>query len=168
MRWLRTLGLTCLGVLGASSVCIAEAGVLKADLSVLFSCPYRKMIDFEGAVESFLRGLNFDAVNQARVRRQNGVYLEDVLIIGLDKKRRFIKFFALRYDEGRLSVTFNTPPPTKREANIEASILNFMSESLGCEQRQISRKENEVDATGLHEAEVKRIEGILHQANRSL
>jgi len=61
---------------------------LTNDLGFIFVCKQDIQSILEDAIERFLRQQRFKVLNPARIQRQDGVLIFDILIIGLDETRR--------------------------------------------------------------------------------
>jgi hypothetical protein len=137
--------------------------ILHADLAFHFVCDDKARTTLERNIEGFLRSKGFQVLNQARTQQEHGVFLFDLHIIGLDGQRRVADFLALPDSAGRYAVTLNTPPPTQRSGQLEESLLEFVSDKLGCQVRQVNRQTNGAEAKDFHDREIRRIEGLFRQ-----
>ena len=136
--------------------------VLSSDLTLQFDCSHRQRDDLEFATEEFLTKHKFKVLNQGRTTRQHGTTPFYIRILGLDNQERIVSLVALQ-GEARLALTLNTPPPTQRASALEQAIEHFVTHSLGCEIRQVSRGENPAGAKVLHSNEVARIRELFRQ-----
>jgi hypothetical protein len=144
---------------------IADSNVLRPDLAFHFVCKDKDRSALENEIGNFLREQGFKVLNQGRIQREHGVFLTDLRIVGLDDKRRTIRFEAL-HAEGRYSAALNTPPPTERAPELEGTLTDFASKGLGCELRQVNRGTNAADAAKLHGYKIRQLENLFHQAER--
>jgi hypothetical protein len=125
---------------------------LSADLSFHFECKEGLRSDVEKQIEFFLRGHGFKVLNQADIQRQHNVHIFDTRsVLGADR----------RYSFGLYS-----QPPTNHSVSLEQDILNFVSENLKCEIRQIARKENGEEKKEFYESELRRVQSLFEQADR--
>jgi hypothetical protein len=145
---------------------LADSHVLRPDLTFLIACKARDRATLEWQIDEFLRQQGFKVLNQGRIQREHGYFLTGLKIIGLDDKRRVITVIHVPPAGGTYSVGLNTPPPTKRDPQLEDALLGFASNTLGCNVRQIDRGENATDAAGLHNEKIRRIERLFRQAEQ--
>jgi len=137
-----------------------------SDLAVVFTCNHNIQSMLENAIEKFLRERGFDVLNQARIQRERGVFIFDVLIFALDQQRRIIKFHALPPAKGRYGASLMSPPPTQRSADLEDAVLKLVSEQLGCEVRNVARGENQTGAEEAYDNHYRFIEELFQKAER--
>jgi hypothetical protein len=137
-----------------------------SDLAFVFVCEEKAQSVLEDGIEKFLRREGFKVLNQARIQREQGVFIFDILIMGLDEKRRIFKFNALPPAKGRYAASLMTPPPTQRSTGLEEAILKLVSEHLGCAVRQVARGENQAATEGAYNNHYRIIEDLFHQAER--
>jgi hypothetical protein len=62
--------------------------LLTSDLGFIFVCKEDVQSVLEDGIERFLRQRGFKVLNQARIMREQGVFIFDILIMGLDERRR--------------------------------------------------------------------------------
>ncbi len=139
--------------------------LVTSDLGFVFVCKPNMQSVLEDGIERFLRQQGFKVVNQARLMREQGVSIFDILIMGVDDKRRIFKFSALPRTDGRYAVSLMSPPPTQRSTDLEEAVLKLVSEQLGCEVRQVARGENRASAED-YDKHYKIIEDLFQQAER--
>jgi len=139
--------------------------LLTNDLGFIFVCKQNMQSVLEDGIERFLRQQGFKVLNQARIMREQGVFTFDILIMGVDDKRRIFKFNALPPAKGRYAASLMTPPPTRRSTDLEEAVLKLVSEQLGCEVRQVARGENQASAED-YDKHYKIIEDLFQQAER--
>jgi hypothetical protein len=151
-------------ITGPSGAYGQRGGVLYPDLAFHIVCKETARTALEKNIEGFLKSEGFKVLNQARIQREHGVFLDDLHIIGLDDKRRIIDFLEFSSADRRYAVRLNSPPPTHRSPHVEEALLTFASGKLGCQVRQVTRETNGADASQLHDIEVMRIEGLFRQA----
>jgi hypothetical protein len=137
---------------------------LSSDLAFQFICKDDSRSALEHVFEGFLVHEGFKVLNQARIQREHGVFSLDVHLIALDDKRRTVDIISVPLVENRYAVRFRTPPPTKRASDIEDALLEFVSNKLGCELRQVTRGQNGADVGDLYENEVQGIENKFREA----
>jgi hypothetical protein len=147
-------------------VALADVRVLHADLSFHFVCKEKDRASLEEDIDRFLRQQGFKVLNKSRIQREHGFSLSVLEIIGLDDKRRTIRVHDVPSGEGRYSVGLNTPPPTKHASQLEDALLEFASNTLGCEVRQVTRGENAEDTADLYSNTVRRVENLFRQAEQ--
>jgi hypothetical protein len=149
--------------------CIVSADnlVLKPDITFHFIC-----LDYgdqksklENLIEEFIVGQKFSVLNLESLRREHGVYLEDINILGIDSSQRMIEFVSLPFDS-RYAVRLLSPPPTVHDLALEEALVGFASKTLGCEVRQLRRNENGPDVLEFHRSEVRRVESLFQQAEQ--
>jgi hypothetical protein len=147
--------------------------VLSSDLAALAVCKDRDPITLEDPFERFLRGQGFKVLNVARIQREHGHRpLLEVHMVGLDDKRRIVIFRMLPYPkeqiqrQDRYSVGFRTTPPTRHASEIEVALLDFFSNELRCEVRDVARSENGAEAADLYDQEVARVENMFREADK--
>jgi len=138
MRLLPFLWFT-VAVLWTSDARAQSPKLLSNDLGFIFVCKQSTPSVLEDGIERFLRREGFKVLNQARIMRQRGSFIFDILIIGLDEKRRILTFSALPRTKGEYAASLITPPPTQRSTDLEEAVLKLVSEQLGCEVRQVAR-----------------------------
>jgi hypothetical protein len=162
-----TIFLACgIVVFLANRPVLADDNVLSADLAFHFLCDGVPPLEVERKVERFLADEKFNVLNRAKIQREKGDSILNVDIVALDDKHRIITIFALPRTDKRYAVTLNTRPPTQRSSKLEDALINFASNNIKCEIRQISKNENEIGAQAFHDEEVARIERLLEQAER--
>lgn len=131
---------------------------LSADLAFIFSCANVNTNKVEQKVEEFLKENKFRVLNRGRIQREHGIFLLKTDIAGLDSMQRIISVVALPTAADTYSVGLNTVPPTQRSAELENTLLKFVTSALNCEVRQVERHENSSDKRFVHDRNVARIE----------
>jgi hypothetical protein len=139
---------------------------LSADLSFHFECKEGLRSDVEKQIEFFLRGHGFKVQNQADIQRQHNVHIFDTNMVALDGDRRMIEVRSVLGADRRYSFGLYSQPPTNHSVSLEQDILNFVSENLKCETRQIARKENGEEKKEFYESELRRVQSLFEQADR--
>ena len=139
--------------------------LLRNDLGFIFVCKQDVQSVLEDGIERFLKQRGFKVLNQARIMRERGVFIFDILIMGLDERRRIFKFSALPRTKGRYAASLITPPPTQRSTDLEEAVLKLVSEQLGCEVSQVARGENPA-STEDYDKHYKIIEDLFQKAER--
>ncbi|HEX4409083.1 MAG TPA: hypothetical protein VH206_09945 [Xanthobacteraceae bacterium] len=137
---------------------------MSADLAFNLACVNKPRSVTEPAVEDFMKSRGFDVLNQGRIQQDHGFHLLDTQIVGLDSNREIIEFDSFPGRDGLYTVALRSPPPTHRIPQLEQDILTFVSNSLGCEVRQITRSENGENAISFYNREVERIQRLFHEA----
>ena len=66
--------------------------LLTSDLGFIFVCKQDVQSVLEDGIERFLRQRGFKVLNQARIMREQGIFIFDILIMGLDERRRMFEF----------------------------------------------------------------------------
>jgi hypothetical protein len=145
-----------------------QVRTLRADLAFLFDCSGRADNSIEKSVEGFLQDRGFRVLDKGRLRREHGLS-SGVDIVSIDAQQRVMAVRQLPYrgSDGVsrvYSLGLNTTPQTVRATELEAATVAFVSDTLGCRVRQVSRGENGEDARDLHEDQVRLIEGWFRQA----
>ena len=140
--------------------------LLTNDLGFIFVCKQSTPSVLEDGIERFLRREGFKVLNQARIMWQRGSFIFDILIIGMDEKRRIFKFNALPPTKGEYAASLITPPPTQRSTDLEVAVLKLVSEQLGCEVRQVARGENHTDFEQAYNNHHTIIENLFEQAEK--
>jgi hypothetical protein len=97
----------------------ADNRVLNTDLAFHFVCKDKDRSSLEEAMETFLRNEHFRVLNKGRNQREHGVFLLDLDVVGIDDGQNIIEFDALPRTDGRYSAGLNTPPPTRRNPQLE-------------------------------------------------
>ena len=145
---------------------VAAVRSLSADLSLHFICSGQDRVSIEKRVVTFLIENGFKVLNLARLQQEHQVFFLKTNIKSLDAKHRMIDLLSPSPNPDRYVLTLNTPPPTRREVKIEDAILRFVSDTLKCDVRQVTRGENGSDRRDLHEDEVGRLESLFVEAER--
>jgi hypothetical protein len=174
MKWMMSFICAIVGVTALGSNLRAQGvRVLSSDLAATAVCKDRDPITLEDPFEQFLRGHGFKVLNVARVQRDHGLRpLLEVQMVGLDDKRRMVNFRMLPYPkdqiqrQGRYSVGYRTPPPTRHASEFEDALLNFFSNELRCEVRNVARSENGAEAAEFYDQEVARVENLFREADK--
>jgi hypothetical protein len=88
-------------------------------------------------------------------------------ITEIDSRRRIIEFVMLPPPSSdrvsrRDSMSIASSPPTERSTELEQAALTFAS-GLGCETRQVSRHENDADASAFYARIFRMTEGWFRQ-----
>lgn len=144
-----------------------EARVLNADLAVNFVCANKSRSLLEAGIENFMNEEKFNVLNLGRIQRDHGLYLLETQIIGLDSDRDILEFVGLPVGFAKRDITYTaglrSPPPTRRSSHLEEAVLTFVSKSLDCDVKQVTRGENGLDAAEFYDREVARIEHLLRE-----
>jgi hypothetical protein len=144
----------------------ADPLTLKADLAFNLICRGKDRSMLEDELEGFLKNNGFKVLNLARIQHEHQIFLLDTRIISLDENRRRVDLHSVPLTENTYSLGLKTPPPTQRVPQLENAVLKFVSDTLGCEVRDIERGQNDADALPFYEMQVKRIEDLFLQAGR--
>jgi hypothetical protein len=152
------------GIVCWSAETRAQIGVTK-DLEILFFCKQGiQSLELEDGIERFLKREGFKVLNQARIQREHGVSIFDILIIGLDDKQRIFWFSSLPRKDGKYAVSLITPPPTRRSSDLEDGVLKLVSGQFGCDVPQTTRGENKAEAKEAFDRYYNVIKHLFHEA----
>ena len=150
------------GWLVAEDYAHAQSTRVLPDLAFNFVC---KQAPLDEAVERFLTDQGFTVLNQVRADKERGLRANfPQLVFGLDKRRSIIKFVAVPPFQGKYDISLITQPPTQRESALEEALLQFVSDQLRCEIRQLLRHENGPASAEAYENHLKTIEGFFRDA----
>ena len=116
---------------------------LLPDLAFHFVCKGRERAQIEGKVEAFLAQHNFKVLNQGELQRQHEVHLFNTSISAYEGDLRFVEVRSVPSAADRYSFGLYSLPPTNHARGLEENSLNFVSQNLGCEMRQVERNEND-------------------------
>lgn len=139
---------------------------LNADMSFHFVCRQNSRPGIEKDIELFLRSGGFRGLNQGEIQRQHNVHILDTSIVALDGNNKMIEVRSVPGADSRFAFYLYSEPPTKHFSSFESEILNFVSNRLGCEIRQLARKENEEEQRDSYQSELRRIERLLENADQ--
>lgn len=169
----RTTRLAILVAVGAilvwstSIIASPQSGnVLLPDLAFHFVCHREDPPTLEKDIEKFLVSKGFRVLNRARLQREYDVLLFDTDIVGLDDKQRIVDIIRLPHTRGQYAVSLTSAPPTQHSPDLEAALLALAKETLACEVQRVSRNKNGPEAIFFYKDEVKRIEGLLREAEK--
>jgi hypothetical protein len=140
--------------------------LLSADLAFNFVCKETPRDDVERQTELFLKARNFKVLNLARIQHEHSFHLFDTNIAALDQDRRIVDMKSVPGSDQTYSFYLYSRPPTNHSASLEDSILDFVSDTLKCNTRQIERHENEKERQEFYESQVRRVEGLFEEADR--
>jgi hypothetical protein len=144
----------------------ADVRVLKYDLNFHFVCTRLDDAKIEYSMENFLRRLEFKVLNQARLQHERGIFLDNVHIVAVDTKHRIVDLTSVSLTQNRYEILLITPPPTERANAIEQQLLAYVADELGCEIRQVLRRENDTDVQDLFQKELNRVENLFREADQ--
>jgi hypothetical protein len=163
------LGIACMCTI---SFCASgqQNGTFFADLAFHFDCKGDAYPVSDRVIEQFLQDRGFTALDVVRVRRDRKMapMLSELFIDGIDRQQRMIRFMADPPRRGSYVVLLNTPPPTHHDADLEEALLAFASNTLKCHVREISRRENDIDARHAYNEYFKKVEEQFRQAENWL
>jgi hypothetical protein len=153
-------------LLAPLTACSGQKGASqKADLAFLFRCKERANPALEQKVAFFLQSKGFRVLNLGALAREHRVDIYDLDITAIDAKQRIVDINAFRESPGSQTLGLYSAPPTKHDPALEASLLNFASQTLGCTTDQVTRNNNGPEAAELHAWNVHRIEGLFKEAS---
>jgi len=138
---------------------------LSPDLALQFVCADTERSRLEDAAVEFLHDKDFQVLNVGRVQRDHGVNVLDVDISALDKNERAIQIMSLPPSQGTFDLLFTSKPPTNRDRNFESALIDFVSSTMKCDLRHITRYQNGADKTDFFESyEVARFHTLWQEA----
>ena len=155
-----------------SAICrplaLAQPSALAADLAFNMKCNSADEEMLEDRIELFLRGIGFSVLNQGKIQREHRKLFFTMRIIAIDKDKRIVKFTGFPQRLGVYSVALYSEPPTRRASDLESGLQKFSSEILSCHPCEVGRSQNDADARGMFDADVKRIEDLFQEARKLL
>ena len=124
--------------------------VLHTDLALHFKCDQLQKTDVSTKFSGWLIRHGFRVLDRAKVQNEHGVFLLEVDLVAIHSNGNLfdLKLFP------RSAVYFSTlitPPPTKRNAELELSIVKFITEDLPCAITQTTKGTNDVGSEVLYE-----------------
>jgi hypothetical protein len=146
----------------------AQPSSLAADLAFNMKCNSAEEEMLEDRIEFFLKGLGFSVLNQGKIQREHRKVFFAMRIVAIDKDNRIVKFTGFLQTSGVYSVALYSEPPTRRASDLESGLQKFSSEMLSCHPYEVLRGQNDVDARGMFDADVKRIEDLFREAKKLL
>jgi hypothetical protein len=140
--------------------------MLSADLAFHFVCKEALRGDLEKAIEQFLRSDGFRVLKLTVLQRQRDAVGFETNVVALDHDQRMIEIRSVHGADQRYSVALYSRPPTNHLASLERDILEFVSEHLKCENRQVQRHDNSEEQKDFFESEVRRVQNLFEEADR--
>jgi len=160
------VSLVGIGIPWASRDARAQGLVLSADLAVQFICPGKERSFLEDKVEQFLKETRFKVLNLARIQHEQHVVLLETDIKGLDENRRLIELRSEPSAADRYVLLLYTQPPTRRAAELESKVLQFVSDTLKCEMQEVTPRTKGTSAIAFYDRLIKRTENLFLEAER--
>ena len=143
-----------------------SAEVLSADLTFHFVCSHTARSDVETKTEQFLRGNGFRVLNLAELQHRHNFHFLDTDMKGTRYGQAIIEMVSVPSGHSRYAFALYTRPPTSRLSDLEDAVLRFVSNELGCQTRQIERRDNGKERQQYFDSRLKRIGNLFEQADR--
>ena len=124
--------------------------VLYADFALHFKCGQLQKTDVSSKFFSWLIRHGFRVLDRAKVQNEHGVYLLEVDLVAIHSNGNLfdLKLFPR---SAFYSTSLITPPPTKRNTELELNIVKFITEDLSCSITQTTRGTNDIGSEVLYE-----------------
>jgi hypothetical protein len=128
--------------------------VLHSDLAMHFTCAGRSGREVSSRISAFLLGKNLRALDRAAIQMKHGIHLLPVDLLAIKNDEKLVTVTMLPHKQS-YSLTLVTKPPTKRDGEIEAAIVQLLSVDLNCAIYQRSTNINDASVIPLFETTMK-------------
>ena len=149
-----------------SAVADQSSRSILPDLSFHFVCREERRDETERRIEVYLAAKEFKVLNQADIQHRYDIHLFDTNMVALDRNQRMVEIRSVPGAHARYSFYLYSRPPTNHLVSLENDILRFISENLRCENRQIARNENALEAREFYDSEIQTLESLFDEADR--
>jgi hypothetical protein len=163
-RYLRVLSVLALTILAVPSSGQPAVGLLP-DLAFHFTCTSISAVSLAGDLGSFLRTSGFRSLDLAKIQAEHGLEIVHFQMEAIDSANHWITISSSPRHPDAYGLALYSTPPTHHATALEQSLIDFISVSTHCDVKNVDRHENGVEALGIFQRQVSRVEALFQEAD---
>jgi hypothetical protein len=163
-RYLRILFIVVLTIFDVPSWGQSNVGLLP-DLAFHFTCKNVAAVSLARDLGTFLHTSGFRSIDLAKIQAEHGLGKVHFQMEAIDSANYWVTISSSPRHPDAYSFALYSTPPTHHAPALEQYFIDFISMSMGCEAKNVDHHENGVEALGIFQRQVSRVEGLFQEAD---